>query len=142
MAVLAFTSDTSRFLKCTSLNHHDRWFKHIHSLPPPPSNHSPLPHQQVCKVSKSTPARGFKNIKIDFSRIEAIKHITQKKTDLQNSFFWTSYQITQKQFPSYAIHISPVCLKPQKTIYTIDKKKTKLKLKIQEFYMKISGLPA
>lgn len=141
MAVLAFTSDTSRFLKCTSLNHHDRWFKHIHSLPPPP-NHSPLPHQQVCKVSKSTPARGFKNIKIDFSRIEAIKHITQKKTDLQNSFFWTSYQITQKQFPSYAIHISPVCLKPQKTIYTIDKKKTKLKLKIQEFYMKISGLPA
>lgn len=102
----------------------------------------PLPHQQVCKVSKSTPARGFKNIKIDFSRFEAIKHITQKKTDLQNSFFWTSYQITQKQFPSYAIHISPVCLKPQKTIYTIDKKKTKLKLKIQEFYMKISGLPA
>lgn len=59
--------------------------------PPSPPNHSPLPHQQVCKVSKSTPARGFKNIKIklddDFSRIEAIKHITQKKTDLRNSFF-------------------------------------------------------
>lgn len=103
------------------------------STPPPPPNHSPLPHQQVCKVSKSTPARGFKNIKIklddDFSRIEAIKHITQKKTDLQNSFFWTSYQITQKQFPSYAIHISPVCLKPQKTIYTIDKKKPQTETK-------------